>query len=129
MLTLFCSLAFSTLLSFIAPVLLVGASLTTLFVAGHLPGFSSLGQIGSDRIVGFLSIFGSGYPVRGMFTIAVTFSFVGSLFDLFNYSVYQGARGATGVVGRERVSRMEMSRRRTVLPCSPDSIVSAPSRS
>ncbi|WP_422661965.1 hypothetical protein [Pannus brasiliensis] len=93
MLTLLRSLLFTTLLSFLTPVLLVGASLTALCVTSYLPGFSFISQTGSDQILEFLTIFGSGYPVQGMLTIGITFALVGSLFDLFNFYVYQGTRG------------------------------------
>jgi hypothetical protein len=93
MLTLLRSLLFSTLLSFVAPVLLVGTILTALFATSYLPGFTWICQAVVSQIVQFLTIFGSGYPLQGMFTIAVTFAFVGSLFDLFNFYVYQGNRG------------------------------------
>jgi hypothetical protein len=93
MLTLLRSLLFSTLLSFITPVLTVGAILTALFAVSYLPGFTFISQMGSSQILQFLTIFGSGYPLQGLLIIAVTFALVGSLFDLFNFYVYQGTRG------------------------------------
>jgi hypothetical protein len=93
MLTLLRSLLFSTLLSFVAPVLLVGSILAALFATSHVPGFTWVSQTGFSQILQFLTIFGGGYPLQGMLTIAVTFAFVGSLFDLFNFYVYQTNRG------------------------------------
>lgn len=93
MLTLLRSLLFSTLLSFVAPVLLVGSILAALLATSHVPGFTWVSRTGFSQILQFLTIFGDGYPLQGMFTIAVTFAFVGSLFDLFNFYVYQTNRG------------------------------------
>ncbi|MFM6511862.1 MAG: hypothetical protein ACKPH4_16605, partial [Microcystis panniformis] len=80
-------------LSFVAPVLLVGSILTALFATSHVPGFTWVSQTVFSQILQFLTIFGDGYPLQGMLTIAVTFAFVGSLFDLFNFYVYQTNRG------------------------------------
>lgn len=93
MLTLLRSLVFTTLLSFIAPVFLVGTILIGLFAIGYLPGLTLICQTGLSGILQFLTIFGSGYPLQGMLTIGITFALVGSLFDLFNFYVYQGTRG------------------------------------
>jgi hypothetical protein len=93
MITLLRSLFFTTLLSFVAPVFLVGAILTGLWAIGYLPGLTLIGQSGLSHILEFLTIFGSGYPLQGMLTIAATFALVGNLFDLFNFYVYQGTRG------------------------------------
>jgi hypothetical protein len=93
MLTLLRSLLFSTLLSFVAPVLLVGSILAALLATSHVPGFTWVSQTVFSQILQFLTIFGDGYPLQGMLTIAFTFAFVGSLFDLFNFYVYQTNRG------------------------------------
>jgi hypothetical protein len=60
-------------------------------IGGRTTDFNSIAPF--YQILQFLTIFGGGYPLQGMLTIAVTFAFVGSLFDLFNFYVYQTNRG------------------------------------
>lgn len=85
---LFRSLFLSTLLSFAIPVILVGSILISLYTASYIPGFTLISQSGKTYIWEFLSIFGNGCPFDGIVTIGCTFAFVGSLFDLFNFSMY-----------------------------------------
>jgi hypothetical protein len=87
------SLLLTTLLSFAAPILLVGTMLTTLFFMSCIPGFVFLGEAGATGILEFLTIFGSGCPVQGILTIGFACSIVGTLFDLFNFYRYQSWRG------------------------------------
>ncbi len=94
MLNLLRSLVLSTLLSFIAPLVLVGGILTALYATSFVPGIQDLSQSVAGQILRFLAVFGSGYPVQGIFIIGIAFALVGSLFDLFNFLyVYQGTRG------------------------------------
>ncbi|PSF37815.1 hypothetical protein C7H19_07470 [Aphanothece hegewaldii CCALA 016] len=87
------SLLFSTVLSFVVPIFAVGGVFATLCTVSYVPGIASVGQIGASSIVGFLSVFGSGYPIQGILIIGGTFAVAGSLFDLFNFYVNQGSRG------------------------------------
>jgi hypothetical protein len=88
------SLVLSTLLSFIAPLLLVGGILTTLYATSFVPGIAHLSHTVASQILTFLAVFGSGYPVQGILIICFAFALVGSLFDLFNFLyVYQGTKG------------------------------------
>jgi hypothetical protein len=82
----------STVFSFVTPVIIVAGTLAMLHTAGYIPGFSWITQIGTSQIWGFLAVFGSGCPLQGMFTIGIAFAVVGSLFDLFNFSLYQGVK-------------------------------------
>lgn len=91
-LSLIRSLLLSTLVSFAIPVILVGGILGSLYTVSYIPGLSLMSQTGTSQIGKFLSVFGSGCPVQGMLTIGCTFAVVGSLFDLFNFSLYQGVR-------------------------------------
>ncbi|MGK7874116.1 MAG: hypothetical protein AB4426_12620 [Xenococcaceae cyanobacterium] len=87
------SLLLTTLLSFSAPIILVGGMLAALSVVSCVPGFALLGQTGANQMLEFLAIFGSGYPVQGILTIGFTSGIVGGLFDLFNFYRYQSLRG------------------------------------
>lgn len=87
------SLLFSTILSFVVPIIAVGGVLITLHTVSYVPGIAELGQNGASQIVRFLSVFGSGYPVQGILIIGGTFAIAGSLFDLFNFYVKCGSRG------------------------------------
>lgn len=84
----------STLLSFIAPVVLVGGILSALYATSFVPGIAALSQGVAEQILTFLAVFGSGYPIQGILIIGFAFALVGSLFDLFNFLyVYQGTKG------------------------------------
>ncbi|MFN6558357.1 MAG: hypothetical protein RMY28_000920 [Nostoc sp. ChiSLP01] len=77
------SLALTIVFSFVAPIFLVGTGLLFLFLIGHLPGLQELTEAIATEIVHFLATFGSGTPLRGLFVISLTCSFVGTLFDIY----------------------------------------------
>ncbi|MGK7884771.1 MAG: hypothetical protein AB4057_09120, partial [Crocosphaera sp.] len=83
----------SVLLSFVAPVLFLGAVLGSLLTLSYIPGIALLGQMGQELMLSFLSTFGEGYPLQGVLTIGVTCGMVGGLFDVFNFYLYQDVRG------------------------------------
>jgi hypothetical protein len=87
------SLLLSTLISFATPILVLGGMLATLFLVSFIPSVANFGQIGANQVLEILTVFGSGCPVQGILIIAGAFAVVGSLFDLFNFYVYQGIRG------------------------------------
>lgn len=89
---LFRSLLLSVLLSFVTPVLLLTGVLGTLLAASYVPGIALLGKLGESQILSFLSIFGDGYPIQGVFIIGLTCGMVGGLFDVFNFYLYQDIR-------------------------------------
>lgn len=89
---LFRSLLLSVLLSFVTPVLLLSGVLGTLLAASYVPGIALLGKLGESQILSFLSIFGDGYPIQGVFIIGLTCGMVGGLFDVFNFYLYQDIR-------------------------------------
>jgi len=82
-------LLLTTFVSFIAPVVAIGTILAGSYLVGWLPGFTVIGHIGSDSIVGFLTIFGSGLPINGMITIGLASAFVGALLELFSFCVHR----------------------------------------
>ena len=87
------SLLLTSLLSFAAPILLVGGVLAALSIVSYVPGFTLVSQTGATQVLRFLATFGSGCPIQGMLTIGLTCSFAGSLFDVFNFYRYQNLRG------------------------------------
>jgi hypothetical protein len=83
------SLLLTIVFSFAAPVFLVGGGLLLLSVIGYFPGLQELSEAIATQIMHFLAIFGSGTPLRGLFVISLTCSFVGALFDTYVCYRYQ----------------------------------------
>ncbi|WP_017653404.1 hypothetical protein [Fortiea contorta] len=79
------SLLLTVIFSFAAPLLLVGGFLLVLSLLGNLPGLQGITEAMSTQIMHFLATFGSGAPLRGIFVISLTCSFVGALFDSYAY--------------------------------------------
>ena len=86
------SLALTTLFSFTTPIVLLGLLLLSLWLLSSLPLIAFVGQFGETQLVQFLTIFGSGYPLTGLFIIGATCSLVGGVFNLFNFCLYQNVR-------------------------------------
>lgn len=87
--TLIRSLALTTLLSFIAPVVLFLAFFAFVCTLSWVPGLETLGQTGANDLLQFLAIFGSGCPAEGLVVISLTCSFVAALFDTYAFYSYQ----------------------------------------
>lgn len=83
------SLVLSIILSFVAPMFLFGSVLLVLSLVGYIPGLQNATEVITTLIMDFLAIFGSGIPIGGLFTISLTCSFVGALFDTYAYYRYQ----------------------------------------
>jgi hypothetical protein len=79
------SLIVTIIFSFIAPLFLVGSILLILSVMGYFPGLQTVTEASARGILHFLAVFGSGTPLRGLLIIALTWSFVGALFDTYAY--------------------------------------------
>ncbi|MBC6429977.1 hypothetical protein FM036_03595 [Nostoc sp. HG1] len=79
------SLLLTIIFSFVAPMLLVGGGLVLLTFIGYFPGLQELTEAIATQIMHFLATFGSGTPLRGLFVISLTCSFVGALFDTYVY--------------------------------------------
>ncbi|MFM7440779.1 MAG: hypothetical protein ACKO2V_19635 [Snowella sp.] len=86
------SLALTTLFSFTTPIVFLGGLLLTLWVLSWLPLIAFVGQFGENQVVQFLTIFGNGYPLMGLFIIGATCGLVGGVFNLFNFCLYQNIR-------------------------------------
>lgn len=68
--------------SFATPIIFVGILLAGLALLHIIPGFEELAQGCIDSVLQFLAIFGNGYPLSGILTIALTCGFVGGLFQV-----------------------------------------------
>ena len=77
------SVLLTSLLSFVAPILLIGAGLTGFSLIGLVPALQGVGHSGEEMIWQFLATFGSGCPLQGFLVIGVTFGLVGALFDTY----------------------------------------------
>ncbi|MEH2182704.1 hypothetical protein [Nostoc sp.] len=83
------SLVLTIIFSFFVPLFFVGGGFLFLSLIGHFPGLQELTEAIATEIMHFLATFGSGTPLRGLFVISLTCSFVGALFDMFVYYRYQ----------------------------------------
>ena len=83
------SLLLTIVFSFVAPIFLVGGGMLFLSAIGSFPGLQELSEAIATQVMHFLAIFGSGTPLRGLFVISLTCSFVGALFDTYVCYRYQ----------------------------------------
>jgi hypothetical protein len=81
----FRSLLLTALFSFIAPIFLVGGMLLCFLLLANIPPLQDLIEPIPNQILHFLATFGSGSSLHGLFVISLTWSFVGSLFDVYAY--------------------------------------------
>lgn len=86
------SLLLTSVLSFVAPILLLGGVLVSLSLIGYIPGLEGSTQLITEQILQFLATFGSGNPFQGLVVIGLTCSLVGALFDTYAFYRYQGLR-------------------------------------
>lgn len=86
------SLLLTGIFSFLAPVLFIGAMLASLSLLGSVPLSAEVGKIGTEQILSFLSVFGSGSPIHGLLLIGTVCSLVGVLFDTCTFYRYQHLR-------------------------------------
>ncbi len=84
------SVLLTSLFSFIAPLLLICAGLTSFSLICLVPALQGVGHSGEEMILQFLATFGSGCPLQGFLVIGVAFGLVGALFD--TYAFYQHSR-------------------------------------
>ncbi|MBO3459035.1 hypothetical protein G7B40_010020 [Aetokthonos hydrillicola Thurmond2011] len=83
------SLTLMIIFSFTAPIFLIGAFFSIIFLFGYLPGLGGMTEAITTLVLEFLTIFGNGAPLRGVVVISFTCSFVGVLFDAYAYYRYQ----------------------------------------
>lgn len=79
------SLILTIIFSFVAPLVLVGGVLLFLSLGNYVPLLQGLTEAMANRILNFLTIFGSGSTWHGLLVIGLTCSFVGALFDTYAY--------------------------------------------
>jgi len=88
------SLILTSVLSFIAPILLVGAILIGFSLISNIPFVETIAQTGVSHILRFLAVFGSGDALEGIFIIGLTCGVVGALFDTYAFYRHQNFRGS-----------------------------------
>jgi len=86
------SLLLTSILSFAAPLILVGTILVSFSLLGLIPLVEPLGETGVKQVLQFLATFGSGDPFQGLVIIGFACGLVGGLFDTFNFYRYQNLR-------------------------------------
>ncbi|UBF27893.1 hypothetical protein K9N68_08335 [Kovacikia minuta CCNUW1] len=86
------SLVLTSVLSFIAPVLLIGCILAVLSLISQIPVIEAIAQVGAGQILEFLAVFGSGDVVEGLLVIGLTCGLVGALFDTYAFYRHQNLR-------------------------------------
>jgi len=88
------SLFLTSLLSFAAPVLLIGGTLMGLSLVGQIPYAEVISRMGAAQMLKFLAVFGSGDAVQGALVIGLTCALVGALFDTYAFYRHQNFRGS-----------------------------------
>ncbi len=79
------SILLAALTSFLAPIVLFGTAWLGMQLWSYLPRIGSLGLAGNHHISGFLTVFGNGSPLAGLFIIAIVCALVGALFDTYAF--------------------------------------------
>ena len=79
------SLLLAVATSFIAPLFLLAIACFSLQLWTYLPWIGGLGASINQGIAVFLTIFGNGSIVQGMFTISIVCAIVGALFDTYAF--------------------------------------------
>ncbi len=86
------TLALTIVFSFVAPIFLISGLLVSFSLLGHLPSLTAISTAINQGITEFLAAFGSGNSWRGMTIIGLACSFVGALFDTYNFNRYRNLR-------------------------------------
>ncbi|OLP19220.1 hypothetical protein BST81_05490 [Leptolyngbya sp. 'hensonii'] len=86
------SLLLTSFLSFTGPLIFMGVLLISLNGLSVLPFCRDIMLFGIAQLKSFLVVFGNGSLIRGLLTIGLTCSLVGSLFDTFTLYRYQNLR-------------------------------------
>lgn len=86
------SLLLTSIFSFLAPILLIGAILVGLTALSYVPYLEAIAPAGVEQVSRFLAVFGSGSSPRGVLLIGTVCSLVGMLFDTYAFYRYQNLR-------------------------------------
>lgn len=79
------SLIVASLMSFIAPLLVMGGLVVLLALVAYLPGLATMSQMVTTQVLQFLGAFGSGDAISGAVVISLVFTLVGALFDTYSF--------------------------------------------
>lgn len=79
------SLLLTLIVSFLAPVLLLGSALAFILMLGFCPLFSGTSQTLSALFLSFLATFGTGNAWEGILVIGCACAVVGGLFDTYTF--------------------------------------------
>jgi hypothetical protein len=88
------TLLITSILSFFAPLLLIGVTLSGLTLVRYIPTLEPISTIGLEQLGRFLVVFGAGSAIRGVLTISMVSSLVGILFDTYTFYRYQILRNS-----------------------------------
>ena len=83
------SLLLASTFSFAAPVVLISLVLVALSLVAQVPVTTAIALITAEKLLAFLSVFGSGDAVQGVLIIGFTCATVGALFDTYAFYRYQ----------------------------------------
>ena len=86
------SLLLASALGFVAPSLLLGFTLASLWLVSNIPVLAAIGRSGSSALLQFLATFGRGHPLEGVVAIALSCSVVAALFETYAFSQYPSER-------------------------------------
>ncbi len=78
------SLLFTSFMSFLAPLIMIGGVVVILALVACVPGLEVVSQAITTQILQFLSSFGNGDAIGGAVVIGLAFMLVGALFDTYN---------------------------------------------
>lgn len=81
------SLVLTAILTFLAPLLVLGTLLLPLLLLEQLHGLEAMSRYGITQIFYFLQTFGSGNTLHGALIIGAVCSLVGMMFD--SYALYR----------------------------------------
>lgn len=79
------SLLITSTFSFAVPIVLIGIILMGLSLVEQIPLVAVIGQVGAQKLLQFLAVFGSGNAVEGVLVIGCTCGLVGALFDTYAF--------------------------------------------
>lgn len=86
------SLLLTSTFSFALPIVLIGILLAVLSAIEQIPLVAAIAQVGANKLLQFLAVFGSGDPFQGALVIGLTCGLVGALFDAYAFRRHQNLR-------------------------------------
>ena len=77
------SVVVTSIISFLAPQVLLGSLTILLLTVALIPGLAELGQAGLQAVAAFLQTFGEGSVLEGLLVLGSVAGAVGALFDTY----------------------------------------------